>query len=152
MGDNSIENNMFIGEYHHTIDSKKRLSLPAKFRKDLGNKIVATKGFEDCLVVYTAKEWEVIASKLGSLPVSQFEARGYARIVLGGAMELEMDKLGRILLPDYLVKYAGVKKNVVICGLSSRLEIWDEEKWEAYREKIENEVEDLASKLKELGI
>lgn len=141
-----------IGQYHHAIDSKKRLSLPAKFRKDLGDRIVATKGFEDCLVVYTLKEWEAISLKLGSLPVSQFEARGYARIVLGGAMEIEIDKLGRILLPDYLVRYAGLKKNAVVCGLSSRLEIWDEEKWEDYRKKVESDFGGFGEKLKELGI
>lgn len=143
---------MFIGEYHHTIDSKKRLSLPAKFRKDLGEKVVITKGFEDCLVVYTAKEWEVISDKLGKLPVSQFESRGYARIILGGASEIDLDKLGRILIPDYLMQYGNLKKNAVICGLSTRLEIWDEERWEIYKNRIENEVEDLAAKLKDLGI
>lgn len=143
---------MLIGEFHHSIDSKKRLSLPAKFRKDLGEKIVITKGFEDCLVIYTAKEWEAIAGKLSSLPVSQFEARGYARFVLGGAMEAELDKLGRILIPDYLIKYAGLKKNAIVCGLSSRLEIWDEEKWMDYKNKVESEVEGFGEKLKELGI
>lgn len=143
---------MFIGEYHHTIDSKKRVSLPAKFRKDLGEKIIITKEFEDCLVVYTAKEWEVISNKLGNLPTGQAEARGYIRFKLAGATEVEIDKLGRILIPDYLAKYVGLKKNAVICGLASRLEIWDEEKWESYREKVESEVEDLASKLKDLGI
>lgn len=143
---------MFIGEYHHTIDSKKRISLPAKFRKDLGNKVIITKEFEDCLVVYTTKEWETISSKLGNLPIGQSEARGYIRFKLAGATEVEIDKLGRILVPDYLAKYVGLKKDAVICGLSSRLEIWDEEKWESYREKIEGEVEELASKLKDLGI
>jgi len=143
---------MFIGEYHHTIDSKKRLSLPAKFRKDLGDKVIITKEFEDCLVVYTIKEWEAISNKLGNLPIGQPEARGYVRFKLAGATQVEIDKLGRVLIPDYLSKYVGLKKNAVICGLSTRLEIWDEEKWETYREKVESEVEDLGSKLKELGI
>jgi len=143
---------MLIGEYHHAIDNKKRLSLPAKFRKELGEKVIVTKGFEDCLVIYTAKEWDVISEKLGSLPVSQFEARSYARIVLGGASEAEIDKLGRILIPDYLIKYAGLRKIAVVCGLSKRLEIWDEEKWEDYRNKVEGEVEGFGDKLRELGI
>lgn len=143
---------MFIGEYHHAIDSKKRLSLPVKFRKDLGEKVIITKGFEKCLVVHTLKEWEEISNKLGSLPVSQFEARAYARIVLGGAIEAEIDKLGRVLLPDYLLKYADLKRKAIICGLSNRIEIWDEEKWNSYRKKIEKDLGDFGEKLKDLGI
>ncbi len=143
---------MFIGEYSHTLDDKKRLSLPARFRKGLGNKIIITKGFESCLVVYTLKEWESISEKLANLPVSQSEARGYARLVLGGAMEIEIDKLGRALLPDYLAEYAGIKKNAVICGLSKRIEIWDSEKWQTYRKKVESEFEGFGEKLKEMGI
>ncbi len=141
-----------IGEYHHAIDDKKRLSLPVKFRKDLGRKVVITKGFEECLVVYTPKEWEAISQKLSALPVSQFEARGYARLVLGGAMEIELDKLGRVLLPDYLTKYAGLSRKAVVCGLSTRIEIWDEEKWEVYRKQIEEEFGGFGEKLKEMGI
>ncbi|MCX6760187.1 MAG: division/cell wall cluster transcriptional repressor MraZ [Candidatus Nealsonbacteria bacterium] len=143
---------MLIGEYHHAIDSKKRLSLPAKFRKELGEKVIVTKGFEDCLVVYTPKEWEVTSNKLGNVSVSQFEVRSYARFTLGGATEAEIDKLGRILIPDYLIKYAGLKKIAVVCGLSTRMEIWDEEKWEDYRNKVENEIERFGEKLKEVGI
>ena len=146
MGDNFLKT-MFIGEYYHTIDSKKRLSLPAKFRKELGNKVVVTKGFEDCLVVYTMKEWETISEKLGNLPVSQFEARGYARIVLGGAMELDIDKLGRILLPDYLAKYAGIIKNTVVCGLSTRLEIWDSTSWNKYLQDREKTFADVSEEV-----
>ena len=143
---------MLIGEYHHAIDSKKRLSLPAKFRKELGEKVIVTKGFEDCLVVYTPKEWEATSSKLGNMSVSQFEVRSYTRFTLGGATEIEIDKLGRVLIPDYLIKYAGLKKIAVVCGLSTRMEIWDEEKWEDYRKKVENEVEGFGEKLKEMGI
>jgi len=143
---------MFIGEYRYTIDSKKRLALPAKFRKELGNTVVITKGLENCLVVYPQKEWKIMSDKLGKLPTSQFEARTYARIMLAGAMESKVDRLGRILLPDYLKKYADLKKNVVICGLFNRLEIWDAKKWEEYKNKTEKKVGDLVSKLKELGI
>jgi MraZ protein len=143
---------MFIGEYRHTIDTKKRLALPAKFRRELGKTIVITRGLDSCLVVYPQKEWKVMSDKLGKLPASQIEARGFARIMLAGAMEVTIDKLGRILIPEYLKKYANLKKSVVICGLFNRLEIWDSQRWEVYKGKMEKEVGDLASKLKELGI
>lgn len=143
---------MLIGQYEHTIDNKKRLALPAKFRGELGDKVIVTKGVENCLVVYTEKEWEIMSGKLGNLPISQSEARSFARIMLAGAMEVALDKLGRILVPDYLKDYAGLKKNVVICGLSTRLEIWDEEKWEEYRKNAEKGVEEIVSKLGPLGI
>jgi len=143
---------MFIGEYKYTIDSKKRLALPAKFRKELGKSVIITKGLENCLIVYPEKEWRVMSDKLGKLPTSQIEARGYARIMLAGAMAVNLDRLGRALIPDYLKKYASLKKNVVVCGLFNRLEVWDTQKWETYKNKTEKKVGDLASKLRELGI
>lgn len=143
---------MLIGQYEHTIDNKKRLALPAKFRGELGDKVVITKGVESCLVVYTEKSWEVFSEKLSNLPISQTEARSFARISLAGAMEVILDKLGRVLVPDYLKDYAGLKKNVVICGLSNRLEIWDSEKWDEYRKNAEQGVEEIVSKLGPLGI
>jgi len=143
---------MFIGEYKHTIDTKKRLALPAKFRQSLGKTVIITKGLERCLVVYTEKEWQVMSQKLGALPTSQLEARGFARIMLAGAMAVDVDRLGRILIPDYLKEYAGLKKNVVVCGLFNRLEMWDTTKWDTYKTKVEKDVGDMASKLGELGI
>lgn len=143
---------MFIGEYKHTIDQKKRLAIPAKFRKDLGAGAVITRGLDNCLTLYTQQEWTRMADKLGNLPAGQLEARGFARVMLAGAMEVEFDQLGRILIPDYLKNYASLKKNVIVAGLFNRLEIWDQEKWEEYKQKAEKEVGDMASKLKELGI
>lgn len=143
---------MLIGQYEHTIDSKKRLALPAKFRGELGDKVIVTRGIDDCLVVYTEEEWKMTSEKLSRLPASQAEARSFARIMLAGAMELCLDKLGRILIPDYLKKYAGLEKNVVVCGLSNRLEIWDLAKWEGYKNQVEAGVSDIASKLGDLGI
>lgn len=143
---------MLIGEYKHTIDTKKRMALPAKFRKELGAEVIITRGLDNCLTVYPLKEWETISDKLGKLPEAQLEARGFVRIKLGGAMAVELDQLGRILIPEYLKQYAGLAKNVVICGLYNRLEIWDAEKWSTYKDKAEREVGDFASKLKELGI
>ncbi len=143
---------MLIGQYQHTIDAKKRLALPVKFRGELGDTVIVTKGVENCLVVYTQKEWEVMSAKLANLPVSQGEARSFTRHLLASAMEVSLDKLGRILVPDYLKEYADLKKNVTICGLSNRLEIWDEAKWDAYRKGAEKGVEEIVSKLGPLGI
>lgn len=143
---------MLIGQYEHTIDIKKRLALPSKFRGELGDKVIITKGLEGCLVIYTEKEWEISSSKLANLPVSQVEARAFSRFQLASAMEVALDKLGRILIPDYLKNYAGLKKNVMICGLSTRLEVWDSEKWADYSKNAEKEVEEMVSKLGPFGI
>ena len=143
---------MFIGEYKHTIDTKKRLSIPSKFRKELEGSAVITRGLDNCLIIYPVKEWDKMAKKLESLPTSQIEARNFARIILSGASECELDKLGRILIPDFLKNYADLKKNVSILGLSNRIEIWDEEKWQEYKKKTEMSVGDIAEKLKELGV
>ncbi len=143
---------MFIGEYKHTIDTKKRLALPAKFRKELGPSVVITRWFDNCLIVFSEKEWQTVSDKLGKLPSSQAEARGLSRVLLGGAMLVDLDNLGRILIPEYLKRYAELKKDVVICGLFNRLENWDENKWHIYKTQIEKDVGGLAAKLTELGI
>ena len=143
---------MLIGQYEHTIDAKKRLALPAKFRGELGDKVIITKGVENCLVVYTEKEFLIMSEKLSNLTISQPEAKSFTRTMLAGAMEIDLDKLGRILVPDYLKKYAGLNKNVVICGLSNRLEIWDLENWNAWTKEAEKGVSDVVSKLGGLGI
>ena len=143
---------MFIGEYTYSIDEKKRLAIPAKFRQLLGKKAVITRGLDRCLFLYPAKEWESLAKKLAQLPLSQADARGFARLMLTGAMEANLDNLGRILVPDYLKTYAFLKKKVVIAGIFNRVEIWDERKWREYQTKTEKEVGDIAERLKELGV
>ena len=143
---------MFIGEYIYTIDQKKRISIPAKFRKALGKKAIITMGLDSCLVVYPAQEWQKLARKLENLPNGQVDARGFARIMLSGAVDVELDKLGRILIPDYLKKYAILNRNVAVLGLSNRIEIWDEIKWQEYRTRTEKEIGDMASRLQQLGI
>ncbi len=143
---------MLIGEYKHTIDNKKRLAIPAKFRRFFREGAVITRGIDSCLVLYPLKEWKNMAGKLGQLPASQTEARDFARIMLAGAMAVKFDKLGRILIPDYLKKYAILKKEAVVIGLYNRLEIWSDERWETYRQQAEKEVGDLAAKLGELGL
>jgi MraZ protein len=107
---------------------------------------------DQCLFLYPAREWGILAKKLSSLPLSQSDARGFARLMLTGAMEVEIDNLGRILIPDYLKEYAKLKKKVVIAGVYNRIEIWDEKIWKEYKEKTEKEVGDIAERLKELGV
>ncbi|MDD4831093.1 MAG: division/cell wall cluster transcriptional repressor MraZ [Candidatus Paceibacterota bacterium] len=143
---------MFIGEYSYTIDAKKRLTIPPKFRKILGKKAVITRGLDNCLFLYTQKDWQEQAEKLSKLPLSQADARGFARIMLAGAMEAEIDSLGRILIPDYLKDYANLGKKITVAGLYNRVEIWEEENWKRYKEKTEKEAGDIAERLKELGI
>ena len=143
---------MLIGEYKHILDTKKRLAVPAKFRRFFKQGAVITRGIDNCLVLYSLKEWENVANKLGKLPASQTEARSFARVMLAGAMAVKFDRLGRILVPDYLKEYALLKKKAVIIGLYNRLEIWSEEKWKIYRKQAEKQVGDLAGKLGELGL
>lgn len=143
---------MFIGEYHHTIDAKRRLAVPAKFRKQLGEAAVITKGLDESLVIYPTKEWEQLADKLAKLPIGQSGTRSFVRTMLAGASDVEIDALGRVLVPDYLKNYAGLKKNVVVAGLYNRLEIWDEERWSEYKKDSEKHAGDNAEKLGELGV
>jgi len=143
---------MFIGEYKYSIDEKKRLAIPAKFRQLLGKNGVITRGLDQCLFLYPVKEWKSLAEKLSKLPLSQADARGFARLMLTGAMDVTLDSLGRILIPDYLKNYASFGKKVVIAGVYNRIEIWDEKKWQEYKAKIEKEVGDIAERLKELGV
>jgi MraZ protein len=141
---------MFLGEFSYSIDEKKRLAVPVKFRQTLGKKAVITRGLDGCLFVYPWKEWEKFASKLHTL--AQADARGFARLMLTGAREADLDKLGRILVPDYLKTYASLKKKTIIAGVYNRIEIWDDERWEAYKTNTEKGIGDMAERLKELGI
>jgi MraZ protein len=143
---------MLIGEYKHIIDPKKRLSVPARLRKEIGEKAVLTRGLDNCLFLFTLKEWEQLAEKLGKLPFGQQDTRGFVRLILSGASEVELDQLGRILVPDFLKNYAFLKKNVVIAGVVNRLEIWDEEHWLSYKNNLEKNSDRIAEKLGELGV
>lgn len=143
---------MFIGEYQHNIDTKGRLAVPSKFKKDLAKGAVVTRGLDNCLFLYTLDEWQKLAERLSSLPLSQANTRAFARLMLAGAMDVKLDKQGRIILPEYLRGYAGIKKKAVITGLYNRLEIWDETIWNQYKKKTEAASEDIAEKLSELGV
>ena len=143
---------MFIGEYTHNIDNKKRLAVPSKFRKELGERAILTKGLDNCLFIYPEQEWKNLAQKLAQLSVGQANARNFMRLILSGAVEVAFDNLGRILVPDYLKNYAGLKKKIVIAGVLNRLEVWDQETWESSRKEIEKNNEAIAEKLGELGL
>jgi MraZ protein len=144
---------MFIGEYQHSIDLKKRLAVPVKFRSELKNKVVVTRGLDKCLFVYPMKVWEELAGKLGTLPVGESATRSFIRLQLAGAVDVEVDKQGRILIPDFLKDYAGLdNKDVIIAGVYNRLEIWDEKKWVAYKKNAEKNTDEIAEQLGKLGV
>ncbi len=143
---------MFIGEYAHSVDDKGRLAIPVKFRASLNTGAVVTKGLDDCLVIYPKKAWAELAQKLANLPISQKNTRAFSRLMLAGAMDLELDRQGRVVLPDYLRKFAGLDKKVIVTGLYNRLEIWDEGKWTNYRRGVEGKSSDIAEQLGELAV
>ena len=143
---------MFIGEYHHSIDDKGRLAVPVKFREEIGRIVVVTRGLDNCLFVYTQKEWQSLAERLSKLPLAKANTRAFARLMLAGAMELEVDKQGRVILPDYLRTYAALKKKVVIAGLLNRLELWDDATWQKYQAGTERNAGDIAEALGELSV
>jgi len=143
---------MFIGEYKYSIDEKKRLAVPVKFRRLLGKKAVITRGLDKSLILYPAKEWGNLAKKISKLPLAQADARNFSRLMLGGAMEVTIDGLGRILVPDYLKDYAGLKKKVIFIGLYDRIEVWDEIEFQRNRKKTEMAAGNIAERLKDLGV
>lgn len=143
---------MFIGEYQHSVDQKGRVAVPAKFRATLKKGAVVTKGLDKCLFLYPKKDWEELAKKLASLPISQKDARAFARLMLAGAYDADIDKQGRINLPGYLREYAGIKNSAVVAGLYNRLEIWNKKDWENYKNSAEKDSADIAEHLGNLGV
>ncbi|TSC90587.1 MAG: MraZ protein [Parcubacteria group bacterium Gr01-1014_2] len=143
---------MFIGEYLHSIDNKKRLAIPSRFRKELGEKSILTRGLDNCLFLYPLQEWQKFSEKLDRLSMGQANTRSFARLMLSGAVEVEFDNLGRILIPDYLKIYADLKKKIIVTGVLNRLEIWDKDIWENYKKEIEKNTDAIAEKLGELGL
>lgn len=143
---------MFIGEYSYKVDEKGRLSVPAKFRDQLATGCILTRGLDKCLWLYTAEEWEKVAGSVSELPITQKDARSFSRFILSGAMDLKLDRTGRINLPKYLADYAGIKNKVVVIGMHHRLEIWAEEKWNSFKEEMEKNSEEVAENLAEIGL
>lgn len=149
---NYVRASMFIGEYTHNLDEKGRLAIPKKFRAELAKGAVVTRGLDNCLFLYTKKEWDMLATKLAALPFAQANTRAFARLMLAGAMDVDMDKQGRIILPEYLRTFAGIAKNVIVAGLYNRLELWDQEKWNQYKERTEKESVVIAEQMGALGV
>jgi len=143
---------MFIGEYRHSLDSKNRLIMPAKFRDELGQVFVMTKGLDNCLFIYSAEEWKIIENKLKSLPMTNKDARAFVRFFFAGATECEIDKQGRVLIPSNLKEFARIDKDVVIIGVSTRLEIWSVDEWNKFNNDANISYEDVAEKMSQLGI
>jgi MraZ protein len=143
---------MFIGEFQHNLDEKGRLAIPAKFRADLKKGAVVTKGLDDCLFLYTKAAWEeLVSSKLSQLSFNKANQRAFARFMLSGASEVECDAQGRVVLPEYLRQFASLRKQAVIAGLYDRLEIWDKDRWEAYRSNNDQASGSIAESLADLS-
>ena len=142
---------MFIGEYQHSLDDKGRVSVPVKFRADLANGCVLTRGLDGCLWLYSIDEWQKLADSVSALPITSKNARSFGRFILSGAMDLKIDRAGRINLPKYLADYAGIKSKVTLNGMYNRVEIWAENKWNDFKKGMEENSEEVAENLSELG-
>ncbi len=143
---------MLIGEYAHTIDAKGRVILPADFRAELGESFVITKGLDNCLFVYGQEEWASLSAKLRELPLAKSEARAFVRFFFSGARQLECDRQGRFLVPGNLRQYALLEKDVVLIGVSNRIEVWSKAEWLKYSDDINPSVSEIAETLADLGI
>jgi MraZ protein len=142
---------MLIGEYKHTLDDKKRISLPSKFRREVGKKVVVTRGLDGCLFLYPIKEWQEISKKIGELGMGQADRRGFNRFMLAGASEIDVDSVGRILIPEHLRSFASITSKVVFAGVYNRVEVWNEDSWESYKDKVVKGADDMAEKLGDVG-
>jgi MraZ protein len=143
---------MFIGEYSYTIDAKGRLALPVKFRSYLASGGIVTRGLDNCLFLYPQEEWDKLAQKLANLPLADSSARAFVRLMLAGAMEVSLDRQGRIIIPGYLRNFAQFKNNIIVAGIYNRIELWEEENWKHYQSIAEKGSNDLAQALSDLGV
>ena len=138
---------MFLGEYHHNIDEKNRLVIPSKFRNELGDTFIVTRGLDGCLFVYSKDEWAKITEKLKTLPFTQANARKFTRFLLSGAIEAELDKSGRVGITSHLIEYAGITKECVIIGANDRIEIWSKDSWDKFMSDNDEEFASIAENL-----
>lgn len=143
---------MFIGQYEHNLEEKGRLAIPKKFRGELGEGAILTRGLDGCLFLFPLRSWEEFVAKLVQTPLTKTDARDFSRYLTYGAVEVELDSQGRILIPEYLRGSAGIGKEVVLAGALGRIEIWDKENFRQYQEKIGNESSIIAERLTDLGI
>lgn len=142
---------MFIGEFTHSIDEKGRLSIPAKFRASFADGCVVTRGLDHCLWLYSISEWEKLAGKIAELPITQKNARSFSRLMLSGAIDSKLDKAGRVILPAYLKEFSGIKTKVIVAGVYNRVEIWPEEEWKNFKKEMEDNSDEIAENLSEIG-
>ena len=143
---------MFIGEYEHTVDVKGRIIMPSKLRENIGEKFIITKGLDKCLFAYSKSEWTNFEEKLKTLPLTNKNARDFVRFFLSGAVECEIDKQGRFLVPANLRTYANIDKEIVIIGVGTRLEIWDKSSWTNYSSEENISADEIAENMTMLGI
>lgn len=143
---------MFIGEYEHTLDTKGRIIIPSKFREDLGEEFVMTKGLDNCLFVYPKSEWSVLEEKLKTLPLTNRDARAFIRFFFAGASECSLDKQGRVTIPGNLRKHSKLEKDAIVIGVSTRMEIWSKDEWTNYNEDENLSYESISERMLELGI
>jgi MraZ protein len=142
---------MLIGEHTHTVDAKRRVSFPAKFRKVLGSSVVVTRGLDSSLFVFSLPEWSRVAGKLETLSMGSTDSRAFTRFMLGSAALVGIDSLGRILVPEYLASYAGITETATIIGVSNRVEIWEPTRWQAYQARVLSDADQLAARLGDIG-
>lgn len=143
---------MFLGEFQHSVDQKGRLAIPAKFREELADGAVVTRGLDKCLVIYPRGEWQALADKVSRLPQTQPNVRTLSRLLFSGAVDLSLDSQGRTILPQYLREYAGIVTNVAVIGLYQRIEVWCLEDWNGVKATTEAAGGSLAEQLADLGI
>ncbi len=143
---------MLIGEYTHTIDDKNRISMPSKFRQEMGKKVVITPGLDNCLFIFAPKEWKVFSDKLAEASLGQADTRSFNRYLLGQAVEMDVDSIGRMLIPEFLKERANLKGKAVLIGVQNRVEIWNDKAWSDYKAAVEKQADALAEKLGSVGV
>jgi len=143
---------LLIGEYQHAIDEKGRLTMPSKLREDLGDRFIIARGLENCLFVFPMPEWERLQKRLTQLSLTKSDARAFTRFLFSGATEGEFDRQGRVLIPQNLREYSSIEKDVVVIGVSTRVEIWSAQKWEDYKRRTDVSYEDIAEKLADFDL
>ena len=143
---------MFVGQYEHAIDGKGRIAIPAKYRRSFASGAIVTKGLDGCLFLFSKAKWQKMAENIGQLPTTKSSARLYARLILAGATEVNFDKQGRVILPSYLRRYAGITSEAIVTGIYDRLEIWNPKTWEEISQKFEKEAGKIVEDLSDLGV
>jgi MraZ protein len=143
---------MFLGEYIHSLDPKGRLTIPARFRTQLADGLVISRGPDPCLVIYPQREWQALAEALGRLPRSQRAARSYNRLLFGGATEAQLDRMGRVLIPAFLREYASITEDAVVVGVNTVIEVWNPESWRHIREADTEAMDDILGVVGQMGV